>query len=758
MTNQVTFPPAVGGDGSTVTDDSNATTGLANGGFRTRLLPMFTQIINIALNILSSANNAATSATSAAASAATALNAPGTAATSTTSLTLGLGNQTFTVQTGKLFAVGQFVTISQTAAPTNLMYGVVTAYNSSTGSMTVNVLQFAGSGTAAAWSIALSGGQGQSQKLTNVNATVTASATLAAMYLYVPVAMTTFGQAVTLPAANTLATGGPQYIFDNSKGAYPFGIRDNAGTLLMGVAPGGVASVSLKDNSSVAGVWSVEGTNLEPGLVTIDTTLSTTYAGSGDGTTGAYLALNSNQSLHFSSNAAKTGFYAYIVDNVGKQVTTPVLVASGLTANCKVGAVYAVTATTAIVFYGDGSNNTYAVVLTVSGTAISVGTPAVIAYAAAGLTFQEDGYSAPRIAQLSPTLYVVGGSNSGATGWTAVAAFSVSGTTVTAGAVASIATSYGMSSTVYALTATTALVIYTTGSAAPYSMSAVVVSVSGTTCTVGAAAGISISYGMVRTGPPFSCLLSPTAALVVGDGAGSSVYPFVCTINGTSVSFSSPSLLEAVSPFSNHAGYTDDGGSRFAPHLLALSSTTAFLWYIDNVGYSRSLVLTINGSTWSAGPIVYDAISANGVGLGFVLPYGTTEFVSVKQVSTGGGPYLGPCKISGSSITGGYGKVLSDFSPLSPGVFFCNRLSGGDYVLYASGTPLMAVFRSNGDAINLRGSISMPPLMPTVPNNTYFQLGAVASNRMVLAGGTAKSAGPSANIGQARILSVEIAA
>jgi hypothetical protein len=69
MTNTVTFPSAVGGDGSTVTDDSSATTGLANGGFRVRLLPMFTQIIAIANWILGAATAAGASATSAAASA-----------------------------------------------------------------------------------------------------------------------------------------------------------------------------------------------------------------------------------------------------------------------------------------------------------------------------------------------------------------------------------------------------------------------------------------------------------------------------------------------------------------------------------------------------------------------------------------------------------------------------------------------------------------------------------------------------------------
>ncbi|MFL9899062.1 hypothetical protein PQR71_13010 [Paraburkholderia fungorum] len=160
MTNQVTFPTNVGGDGSTVTDDSSATTGLANGGFRTRLLPMFTNIINIANWILGQTNAASTSASNAANSAATAVNAPGTSATSTTSLTIGAGAQSLTVQTGKLFVVGMFVTIANTAAPTNVMYGTVTSYNSSTGALGVSASSVSGSGTFSAWTISVSGGPG----------------------------------------------------------------------------------------------------------------------------------------------------------------------------------------------------------------------------------------------------------------------------------------------------------------------------------------------------------------------------------------------------------------------------------------------------------------------------------------------------------------------------------------------------------------------------------------------------------------------
>jgi hypothetical protein len=670
-----------------------------------------------------------------------------------------------------MYAVGMYVTVASTANPGNQMYGIVTAYNGGTGAMTVNVIQATGSGTGAVWTVAVAGGPGQSQKLTNVSATVTANTTLATAYLYVPVAMTMFGQAVTLPAANTLATGGPQFIFDNSKGTYPFGIRDNTGALLMGVGAGGVVSVSLKDNSTVAGVWSVHGSNLEPGLVSVDTTLSSTYyGGSQDFASGVSLALSSNQSLHFVSNAARTAFYAYIVDNVGKQVTTPVLVASGLTNPARLGAVFSVSPTSAIVFYGDNTFSTNAVILSVSGTTITVGSPATIAgNSSTGLFWQEDGSSGPRIAQLSPTLYVVTSANYVSNGWTAVAAFSVSGASVTAGAVASIATSYGAATTVYALTATTALVIYTTGSAQPWSVSAVVVSVSGTTCTVGTPASPPATpyQSTTYSQQPGSCLLSPTTALMVTDGGGSNAQgiAYVCTVSGTTVTWGAQALFE---------NFTSQGqlafNNRFAPRLLPLSAMTAFLWYADSSSLSRSTVLTVSGSTVSAGAILYDAMSASpnsGAGYGSILPFSAAEFLAVKQRAgnaalsqTGGySSFLQPSKISGSSVTTGYGKTLTEFGPTGIGNFFCSRLSGGDYVLgsQAPAAPLLAVFRNNGDAINPRGNISIPPLSLT-PANGYFQQGAVASNRMVLIGSTAVSGGSSASGSQTRILSVEIAA
>jgi hypothetical protein len=65
----VTFDVAVGGDGSTVTDDNNATTGLREGGWKTRFVPCFTQQVAVANYIVTKAGEASASASAASSSA-----------------------------------------------------------------------------------------------------------------------------------------------------------------------------------------------------------------------------------------------------------------------------------------------------------------------------------------------------------------------------------------------------------------------------------------------------------------------------------------------------------------------------------------------------------------------------------------------------------------------------------------------------------------------------------------------------------------
>ena len=78
----VTFSTTVGGDGSTVTDDDNATTGLGNGGALIRLVPMMQQVVNVAAHVVSISGGAGDDADAAAASAAAASSSATSAAAS----------------------------------------------------------------------------------------------------------------------------------------------------------------------------------------------------------------------------------------------------------------------------------------------------------------------------------------------------------------------------------------------------------------------------------------------------------------------------------------------------------------------------------------------------------------------------------------------------------------------------------------------------------------------------------------------------
>jgi hypothetical protein len=75
-----------------------------------------------------------------------------------TSLTVGTGAKTLTIQSGKAFAAGQYIVIYETSAPTtNSMLATVTSYSGT--SLVVNVVATSGSGTHTDWSVVLTNSQ-----------------------------------------------------------------------------------------------------------------------------------------------------------------------------------------------------------------------------------------------------------------------------------------------------------------------------------------------------------------------------------------------------------------------------------------------------------------------------------------------------------------------------------------------------------------------------------------------------------------------
>ena len=127
-------------NGNAYSDAGEAARDMRSGGHRSWLLPMLSDAV----------------VDQAAKQAAAALSAAAGVSTSNTSLAISTGSKTLTVDTGKGYVIGMYAVIASSADPTNRMSGLVTAYNSGTGSLTVLVDLVNGSGTFAAWSVIVS--------------------------------------------------------------------------------------------------------------------------------------------------------------------------------------------------------------------------------------------------------------------------------------------------------------------------------------------------------------------------------------------------------------------------------------------------------------------------------------------------------------------------------------------------------------------------------------------------------------------------
>ncbi len=103
------------------------------------------------------------STTQAGIASAAAASAAGWSATSSTSMAIGTGAKTLTIETSKQFVVGTDIRVSRTSDAANTyVYGKVTSYNSGSGALgfTVAAGDTAGSGTFTDWTVSLSGSKG----------------------------------------------------------------------------------------------------------------------------------------------------------------------------------------------------------------------------------------------------------------------------------------------------------------------------------------------------------------------------------------------------------------------------------------------------------------------------------------------------------------------------------------------------------------------------------------------------------------------
>ena len=149
------------------------------------------------------------------------LSAGGYSGSSSTSVLIATGSQSFTASTGRVWGTGTQLIISSDADPTNYMHGAVTSYNAATGALVVDVNDIGGSGTYSDWIIELSGEQGPPGPATTTTRVVTTtSVTMTDSDEVVVINRTASGAiTVSLPSVSTAAALIKEiYRFDGNTG------------------------------------------------------------------------------------------------------------------------------------------------------------------------------------------------------------------------------------------------------------------------------------------------------------------------------------------------------------------------------------------------------------------------------------------------------------------------------------------------------------------------------------------------------------
>jgi hypothetical protein len=232
-----------------------------------------------------------------------------------------------------------------------------------------------------------------------------------------PLTPSPYGVTVTLPDATTCTEGGPLHIVDN-RGGYPIRIADSTGVLKAFVPAGVVSHISLNDNSTAAGTWAIEngamvgiGAQLQSNLLTYDiVTVSL------DSTREVLLGWNSNNAY----------LYAVVYNRVTNSFGAMTLVRAAAMSGSPHRAVKAGTDKVLVVSCNNGSTAFEAVVLSISGTTITVNTAATATLSSTSNGFA-DGCGLIAVGSSFVASYAV------ATPAWQIRALSVSGTTVTIG-------------------------------------------------------------------------------------------------------------------------------------------------------------------------------------------------------------------------------------------------------------------------------------------------------------------------------------
>ena len=402
---------------------------------------------------------------------------------------------------------------NSTATPTagTVPYGTGTAFAFTSAGTSGQLLQSNGA-SAPTWVAAPTGGPNGITTTTPMTANITLTSSSNQVQVVAP---TADGLSIILPDATTITTpSSPRFIIENQSSvltqgvsAFPYhlSVRRSDGSLVTVVNAGGEALISLVNNSTARGDWSVVGKNLS------STRVANAVTETNNGNIPPF-NVNGGYVVAF----AGTIYYVTKFGNVVQYSTTG-----------DVFGIEQVDSTTLLISsYWSTQTRIYTYYVTVSDTALSFATEQTRTLAT-GIT-----NAGICLKKLSATNYII---SFGKTGFVAAIGMTLSGGTVTYGTQNDFVVATNPRLTVQslvALTSTTAFLAYVVGSVAPYTLFGVVLTITGTTITAGTP--VSLDNTGNDLGPVYA--FSQNGSVVaISNIIAAATRATACTVSGTTI-------------------------------------------------------------------------------------------------------------------------------------------------------------------------------------------------------------------------------
>lgn len=371
---------------------------------------------------------------------------------------------------------------------------------------------------------------------------------------------------VTLPDATTIDEGTPIFVIHHTGTANKIAVRDNSGSLIAWLTTGEILTCALENNNTAAGTWArFIGTN-SSGFFLLETDV---FESASSSNISASQLTTDKIIFAYTDGGNSSRPTAVVIDYSGTSpsVGTAVEIATGSSATGV--SVAGITATTAICAYANGTTSGVAVVLSVSGVAITVET-------ADGDTFEAAECRFISVDVCSSSLAIVSYRDVGNTDFPTACSIAIAnGTELTAGTPVQISASGCSFTKIRAINATQAMVFWRQSN-------------SGRVVVVTESSGLSVgTFQQVSTNAVFAdiAILSSTRAFVYYDESNAATVTAIA-ISGAALTVGNSTSIQTPST----GGTTGHG-------LIALSSETAFAHHSDD----NASIVYVQEIAWNSG-------------------------------------------------------------------------------------------------------------------------------------------------------------